>query len=529
MAAPGLNSNAALDAGASQPATLIKPGVEPCHGQVAERLDEALRYAVARIEDDPQNVDAIIRHLGWDGRYTRDEDVGEPPGLPPERVKQIVVRAIDRMREDGFIPRVVEQSIILAERSVPILDIELCNALLNAKLCFIKFACAGLALAAAIFREKSPFEVARLGQSDALVKAGTTEGINRLAARARAVMRSRGCASMMELTDYARELFGPNASQGFTEAAVRTVARFEWLDQQNGWFWYMPDNDPGANRLVDQIKRVLATAPRVRLTELRSAIRRDHRFGSFAPPLKVLASICKRLLFLHLDGDAVVRVPGLVPWDAVLGPNETTLADVLQTHGPVMGREEFLGRCRERGMQEDTFNQFTACSAIVKMPVPGMYALVGAAIPAGTIENNGAAATEAGSASASHGVLSEGRVFLAWKLQSSTLQSGVLRVPEPASTFVEGDYNLETVTNRELGVIQICQRACWDVRRLLRDAGGEADDNLVIVLSLHDRRAIGILGDETVIARVMSGEAGLHSATPDADRQAEEHGEFGPA
>ena len=527
MAAPGLNSNAALDAGANRPATLTKPGAERSQGQVPDRLDEALRYAVARIEEDPRNVDAIIRHLGWDGRYARNEDVGEPPGLPPERVKQIVGRAIDRMRQDEFIPQVVEQSISLAERSVPILDIELCNALLNAKLCFIKFTCAGLASAAAIFREKSPFEVARLGQSDSLVKAGTAEGINRLAARARALMRSRGCASIMELTDDAREIFGPNASQGFTEAAVRTVARFEWLDQQNGWFWYMPDSDPGANRLVDQIKRVSAAAPRVRLTELRSAIRRDHRFGSFAPPLKVLASICKRLLFLHLDGDAVVRVPGLVPWDAVLGPNETTLADVLQTHGPVMGREEFLERCRERGMRADTFNQFTACSAILKMPVPGMYALVGAAIPAGTTENNGAAST--GQSSVSHGVLSEGRVFLAWKLQSSTLQSGVLRVPEPASTFVEGDYSLKTVTNRELGVIQICQRACWDVRRLLRDAGGEADDNLVIVLSLHDRRAIGILGDETVIAQVMSGEAGLHSAAPDARQQAEEHGEFGPA
>ena len=74
-AAPGLNSNAALDAGANRPATLTKPGAERSQGQVPERLDEALRYAVARIEEDPQNVDAIIGHLGWDGRDPRNGDV----------------------------------------------------------------------------------------------------------------------------------------------------------------------------------------------------------------------------------------------------------------------------------------------------------------------------------------------------------------------------------------------------------------------------------------------------------------------
>jgi hypothetical protein len=316
-----------------------------------------------------------------------------------------------------------------------------------------------------------------------------------------------------------REIFGHNASEQFTEAAVRTVGRFEWLNQEKGWFWYMPDHGQSSNRMVGQIKRVLAVTPRVQLTELRSAIRGEDRWGSFAPPLNVLASICKRLLFVHLDGDTVARGPG-VRWDGTLGANEMTLLNVLQTHGPVLSREEFSERCRERGMNENTFNHFTSSSAILKEPVSGMFALVGATIPARTIDNTGAACTVDSSASANHGCLSEGRVFLAWKLQLSNLQSGVLRLPEPANTLVEGDYKLNTVTNCELGPIQIRQRACWDVRRLLHYAGGEPDDTLVIVLSLRDRRATGILGDETVVGRAMSGDFGsLMGAPPDVDQQ----------
>jgi hypothetical protein len=143
----------------------------------------------------------------------------------------------------------------LIERSVPILDVDLCEALLNAKLSFIKFSCDALLAAAQAFREKSPFEVVRLGRSFALAKSGTTEGLNQLAARAQNLMLPRGCANMMDLTDDARAMFGPHVSQRLTEAVVRTVGRFEWLDQEKGWFWYMPDRSQCSNRLVNQIQQ----------------------------------------------------------------------------------------------------------------------------------------------------------------------------------------------------------------------------------------------------------------------------------
>jgi hypothetical protein len=54
---------------------------------------------------------------------------------------ELVGRAIDRLREDGFVPDVVKRAIAVADQSLPILEQELCEALLNAKLCFVRFGC----------------------------------------------------------------------------------------------------------------------------------------------------------------------------------------------------------------------------------------------------------------------------------------------------------------------------------------------------------------------------------------------------
>jgi hypothetical protein len=522
---PGLVPDAALYAAAhaAHAATsVIGSMVEPTDGKVPERLDEALQYAVARIEKDPQNVAAIVRYLGWDGHDATNEDrPGRPAGLPRQRLQHIVERAIRELRADGTVPEVVERSIALVERSLPILDMELCKTLLNARLCYVRFTCRALASAAVVFRKQSPFEIVRIGRSVGLVKSGTAADINQLAARAQGLMRSRGWANIIELTDDAQGMFGPNANRGFTEAAVRTVERFEWLDQDKRCFWYMPDCGRLSNRLVDQIQRILAVTPRIRLAELRSAIHHANGLRSFAPPLDALASICRRLLFVQIEGDTVVRVPGLAQWDTVLSPNETILIDVLRSYGPILSGEQFLEHCRKRGMNENIFNELTSRSVILDAPAPGTYALVGATIPVGMIEAIGGVSTEENLVTADHGCLSDDRVFLSWKLDSSTLRSGVLRVPVTVNTCVEGEFRLKTITNRELGFIQIFQRACWDLRRLLQYAGSETDDTLVIVLSLREHHAIGILVNETIVAQVRAGYFDLDTAPLDADESTE--------
>jgi hypothetical protein len=482
-------------------------------GKVQERLNEALRKAVARVESEPGNVEAIISYLGWDGRHLRHGDGSE--SAPAENAEQIVNRAVRRLRESGVVPDAVERSIALAERSLPILEWDLCAALLNAKLCFVRISCDALASAAAVFRKEPPFELVRIGPVEGLVKAGTRGSVSELAATAQSLTRSDGCANVSDLLKRAYQLFGPNTTLAFVEAVARTVPRFEWLDRDTGWFWYRPESVHSKNRLVSQIKRIMAAAPSLPLRDLRNAIRRDYRLGMSAPPLDVVSRVCKRLLFLQVDNDTVTRVASSVPWNAVLDPEEAVLASVLQAHGPVLNRGDFLDRCRERGMNETTFLQATSHSAILKSPAPGMYALIGTTMPEHAPEAPGAESRGEMSEIADHGCLPDGRVFLAWRLSSSALASGALRVPEPLSTFIEGDYKLATFDGRELGAIQVHQRTCWDVRPLLEMEHSEVGDTLAMVLDPRDRRAAGILGAENVIAAVTSGYLELEPATAD--------------
>jgi hypothetical protein len=474
---------------------------EHTYDRVPTRLDEALRYAVWRIEKDPRNIDAIARYLGWYG-HTRDakRHPGEPIDLAGERAKQAANRAMERLRQDGFVPDVVEQSLSLIERSLPVLDLEACTALMKARLCFTRLSGEGLLAAAQCFWPKPPFEIARLGSSTALVKPGTTTDLTRLIARSRDLMQSCGCATTMELLHDAQEIFGPNASEDFTEAVIRSGGPFEWLDREMKWFWYIPQ--PGSNRVVEQIHRSLAAAGRIQMAMLRSAIRRDNGFGNFTPPIKIIEAICRRVLGLQIEGDSVIRVPAMAPRNDVLTSNERLLVNVLQERGPILEREKFLEHCRERGMDEGIFKKLTIPSLILQESGTGLYATAAAAFPA-ELEETGTTGDPL--ASTAQGLLSEGKLFLAWRLQPSMLQGGAVRVPEPINTFVQGDYNLKTLGRREMGLLHIRQRACWDVRRLVLALGGEAGDILVIILNHRDRSAAGLLGNDDVVAQVASG------------------------
>jgi hypothetical protein len=187
----------------------------------------------------------------------------------------------------------------------------------------------------------------------------------------------------------------------------------------------------------------------------------------------------------------------------VLDADEAALVGIFQAHGPLLSRAEFLERVQERGINDKCFGGPALRTALLQSPVPDMYALVGteAALVDATI---GAEPPQETAPVPDHGSLSEGRMFLALEIDSSAARSGALRMP--VSPFAEGDYRLETATGDALGSIHIHQWACWDVRALLRDAGADIGDVLVLVISPSDHAAIGLIGDNSTAASVISGE-----------------------
>jgi hypothetical protein len=99
-----------------QPERLLDGHIGQTDVGVPLRLDEALKYAVARIERDPRKIEIIISYLGWDDRTLRRlKELDQSDGLNPEQVVPTVACAVDRLRQTGFVPEAVERSLVLAE------------------------------------------------------------------------------------------------------------------------------------------------------------------------------------------------------------------------------------------------------------------------------------------------------------------------------------------------------------------------------------------------------------------------------
>ena len=336
------------------------------------RLDEALRCAVARVETDPRVAEAIARYLGWYG-HTRDatHHPGQPIDLAQERAKQAANRAIELLREDGLVPEAVEKSLSLIERSLPLLEMEACEVLMKARLCFTRLSGEALLAAAKCFCPKLPFEMTRLGAAGVLIKPDSTASLDRLMARAREMVQTCGCANVTQLVQDAQDLLGPNVTERFTEALIRAGGPFEWLDRESKWFWYIPDR---SNRMVQQVQRSLALSGRIKLSMLRSAIRRDNGLGNFTPPTKIIEAVCRRVLGLQIEADSISQVPAMAPRKDPLTPNERLLATILREHGPVLGREKLQELCCARGIDDQAFEQLVRPSLLLHENEQGLVA-----------------------------------------------------------------------------------------------------------------------------------------------------------
>jgi hypothetical protein len=186
-----------------------------------------------------------------------------------------------------------------------------------------------------------------------------------------------------------------------------------------------------------------------------------------------------------------------------LTPNERILINVLQSHGPELQRDPFLEHCLAQGLDETAFNRLISHSLILDKQDNG-YSIVGSIVPTHARQNVENEPTNTSSVNFKRGTLAGGLPFLAWKLDALAIQSGVLRAAEEINTF-EGDYSLKTPFGPKLGTLHIRQRACWDVRPLLTRYAADTGDNLVLVLNIRDQVATGVLGEDDVVANVVSG------------------------
>jgi hypothetical protein len=225
-----------------------------------------------------------------------------------------------------------------------------------------------------------------LGRDDAvelLIDMGPGSPLEARIIREQALSASRHClkrfgvTSVSEVQSYFRQKTGEKLDAG----VLTEIPGFRWLDPTSGCFCLDQKDSPLANR----IKRALAVAGRLSVSELREVVaRHQYRAKRLDLPGHVLLEFCRPMPWCLTKGNHVVAVSNL-RWKDVLPKSQRTVVEVLKAHGPVLSWARIRELCVARGMKSHTVESIVCFSPVTAKFGGGAWGLLGAKVPIETL------------------------------------------------------------------------------------------------------------------------------------------------
>ena len=483
--------------------------------QAKERmeLEEELRDLVASVvSHSDRNHLIVTRYLGWDGRGgTTLQSVGDEFGMSRERVRQIcapVAKALAATKP--FAPALDRVLSVVAEKiPAPASAIE--KALVAEGLTAAPFSLEGLIKSAETIPFQSPTGTTLkmrpmiLGRQLPFVVTGSTGGRmvlspqtlavgNRIVRCARKSVEHWGVTTIEDITAQVMEQLPEPVRSDFVTQILRGHQDFQWLDEAGGWFWL---TSVSRNRLLNRINKVLSVGSRVNVVELRSGVAREYRMQGFVPPQRVLLELCRQAAGYLVEGSTVSADPP-VAWGEALNETEQILLLALETHGPVMRREELEELCVELGMKRSTFYVRLGYSPFIARYAPGVYGLRGADVEPGLVESL-ISPRRRGRVLKDYGWTTDGMVWLGYQLSQAMISGGAFTVPAAMKSFVSGEFLLKAEDGSPIGAAVIQESWSWGLGPFFRRRGGEPGDHLILVFDLAAREAVVHIGDADLL------------------------------
>jgi hypothetical protein len=404
-----------------------------------------------------------------------------------EGVRQITTKLKDKIKgTHPFAPslrRVINHICRHLPASVEDIEAELLRSGLTESL----FRLDGIVCAAELFDISIPFMTEQHHGLSMVVRhenAGLGKSIVRVA---RKVVSHAGLGKVDDLCDRVQEDAGTPVATPVVRRILQSITSLHWLDQEYEWFFL---EDVPRNHLVTLVTKVLSVAPRVHVSEVRSAIASDHRGMGFAPPRSVVLEFCRIACKCNVDGDDIIATHAPLLAD-VLSMGEQIAYSVLTEDGPLLHRAEFERKCMERGMNPSTFTNYLTQLPILVRYGPGVYGLRGAPIAPGDVERCIPPTTKR---LHDHGWTANAQPWLAVELSSAALSTGVIAVPSGIQRFIAGRYLLRTQDGSEVGTLVVSGHAAWGLAPLFRRRGGEPGDVVVLTFDLQRHEAAVQIG-----------------------------------
>jgi RNA polymerase alpha subunit len=450
-------------------------------------LEDELRSIFISVAN-KRDTDMAIKQLGWSGKGQRTlESVGQEYSVTRERVRQIVARDTRKIREEFVKTPRLDEALSAIRDCCPTTGAGLAGELRARGISKGDFDPSGLESACNVFQRNFGLERVNIGREAVYALGKQSKQIVELFRLCRRLTGSQGCANFDAVCDELR--ISEAERYRFRElASLESVC--EWLDGDRRWLFATGRT---RNRLTNLVAKVLSVSPHVNLTELRKAVARSRRLA-VCPPVAVLGKFVGRFGLATVSDGRVSAVAEFASTIAA-GGAESVLVSVLETHGPVLGRDRFQELCIAAGMNPITFGIYLSNSPIIARVRRGIYSLVGADIPPGVVEEL-EREVAASRKPAEWGWSPRGTLWYALPVTPTVLAAGSVAVAPFVADIADGEWK-PCFDGRELdGSVKCNNRFLWGLRRPLINAGAEPGDVSVLEFDVSKRTVNITLGGE---------------------------------
>jgi hypothetical protein len=446
----------------------------------------------------PENVSKVEAWIGL-ARPTPAtlEEIGLIADVTREYIRQIVAgaqkraaklhlpvlsAAIERLGAAGALTETSAQDILMSEG-----------------LARTRVSSRGLLRAAEFFGIASELRVEKVASLSVLGSESELASVSLIERAGRRAVELWGCSTIDEVSAQVSEGMEEEVSPALVRDVLRLDPAFEWLEEAGGWFWL---RDLLRNRVLNRIDKILAVAPRIDLATLRSGVSRHHRMEGFAPPTKVLRTLCSRLPDCEvISGEFVVDRRPRLPLQE-LSDQERRIVAVFQKYGPALTYAEARERCIADGINEYTTNVYLNTNPIIRRVASGVYCIIGAQVAPGDVQEK-AKTVIRGRGRKSRIVQDSGwsedgkSLWATLKISEGFLRSGVVGVPTMMKPFVTGhEFRLRGTDGAQIGQIRAKDGSMWGFLPFFRRRGGEPGDFMKLTLKLEDQTATIELSDQ---------------------------------
>jgi hypothetical protein len=364
-----------------------------------------------------------------------------------ERVRQIEAKALGKLQVRWHDLPLLDAALRVIEQYGPISADDVSGVLRKNAVPSSFVSASSLLKAAEVFDRKCNIAVSTVSSTPIVGKPELLRMLRRATGELRRATQSSGCTS---LTRIQFRISGAIEGSSNLRRGLEMLDEVVWLDADHTWLY---SKRPARNRLFNLLEKIFTVATRVHVNELRQAVSRPHRM-KYVPPANVLSAFCSAFGLSRTAENDIVSAHTL---NGELGELDGAFVRAFQNLGSPLTREELEDYCvEEEGMKVSSFFQRLSYCPLFLRLAPGVYSLVGAATPPGSVEAAKKRIRE-DRISPQHGWTPDGRLWVVLRLSRASVQSGAFFAPTFVNDHAEGVWNTSLADGTSIGTMEVKQ------------------------------------------------------------------------